>query len=75
MTYDYRFTTMVELCPVSKFDLCLAPPALTASLGCMPPLLLLCTRVSQLLHVVEPHTGRTFEINADKAFRCAARGG
>lgn len=69
--HNYQHTYSVELVPICKFDLCAIPPKVKHVYGGVGPLVL-CYRVSQSLHMVDPSTGRTFDVSADKYFRCGS---
>lgn len=57
MTYNYRFTFSVEIVPVCKDDLILLPQKVANALGNVGPLVV-CTRVSNTLQLLDPLTLR-----------------
>ena len=62
-SYTYKFTFSVEIVPVCKDDLVLLPKKLAASLGNIGPLVL-CTRVSNIIQLIDPTTLRIANITA-----------
>lgn len=54
-TYNYKYSFSVELIPVCKDDLVCLPTKLAASCGNISPLVIV-TKVSTLLHVMDPTT-------------------
>ncbi|GBG76502.1 hypothetical protein CBR_g22250 [Chara braunii] len=66
--YNYRFTFSVEICPICKDDLICLPQRLSTSLGNLGPLVL-CTRVSNSLFLLDPATLRTSFVDAQQYWR------
>jgi len=46
MTYDYKYSFSVEICPICKDDICCIPPKVISFLGGANPLLV-CTKVAR----------------------------
>eukprot|EP01099_Mayorella_cantabrigiensis_P002532 TRINITY_DN2101_c0_g1_i2.p1 TRINITY_DN2101_c0_g1~~TRINITY_DN2101_c0_g1_i2.p1 ORF type:complete len:550 (+),score=118.53 TRINITY_DN2101_c0_g1_i2:112-1650(+) len=63
-TYNYKYTFSVEIAPVCREDLICLPPKLRTSLGNVSPIVL-CFKVSNVLHLVDTFTGATYEINKE----------
>mmetsp|Transcript_18620 Transcript_18620/g.56214 ORF Transcript_18620/g.56214 Transcript_18620/m.56214 type:complete len:550 (+) Transcript_18620:224-1873(+) len=61
--YNYKYTFSVEIVPVCKDDLVCLPAKLAASLGNLGPLVL-CSRVSAALTLVDPLTLRHAQVEA-----------
>ena len=62
-TYNYKYAFHVELCPVCKDDLVHIPKDLRSKMGGLPEVML-CTKVSTTVHLLDPATGRTFTVPA-----------
>jgi nonsense-mediated mRNA decay protein 3 len=60
-TAVFKYTYSVEIIPVCKDDLLCLPPKLVRSLGMIGPLVL-CTRVSNVIHLIDPATCKTAEM-------------
>nr|CCA15826.1 60S ribosomal export protein NMD3 putative [Albugo laibachii Nc14] len=67
-THNYKFTYSVEIAPVCKDDLVVLPTKLARSLGNIHNLCLV-TSVSSSIHVVDPFTLQTAEIDCAKYWR------
>ncbi|TGZ83170.1 NMD3-domain-containing protein [Ascodesmis nigricans] len=67
-TKSYKFTYSVELVPICKDDLVCLTPKLAKSLGNISQLLL-CTRVGNSLHLMDPNTLQTAEISNQTFWR------
>jgi len=63
-TYNYKYTFSVEIAPVCREDLICLPPKLRTSLGNVCPIVL-CHKVSNLLHLVDVTTGANYEVNKE----------
>eukprot|EP01066_Platyproteum_vivax_P017456 Platyproteum_vivax@DN7370_c0_g1_i1.p1 len=61
--YVNKHTLCVELCPVCKDDLVMMHPKVAEAYGGLPPLML-CTKVSLAIHLLDPLTRKTNEISA-----------
>jgi len=59
---NYKFTFSVEITPICREDLVCLPPKLAASCGNISPLVI-CNKVSNILHVIDPFTLSTSEIS------------
>ena len=64
-SYTYKFTFSVEIVPVCKDDLVLLPKKLASSLGNIGPLVL-CTRVSNIIQLIDPATLHVANITANQ---------
>lgn len=62
-THRFKRTTFMELCPVCRDDLVWLPSKAAQALGGLPPLLL-CTRSVSLVGLLEPASGRSFEVSS-----------
>uniref|UniRef100_A0A6U2GZ91 60S ribosomal export protein NMD3 n=1 Tax=Chlamydomonas euryale TaxID=1486919 RepID=A0A6U2GZ91_9CHLO len=67
-TYNYKYTFSVEIIPVCKDDLVFLPAKVSSSLGQMGPLVL-CTKVSNQLTLLDPVTMRTATMDAPVYYR------
>lgn len=61
-TKSYKFTYSVEIVPICKDDLVCLPPKLAKQLGNIPQLLL-CTKVGNSIHLMDPNTLQVAEIS------------
>lgn len=66
--YKYKHTYYVEICPVCRYDLLILPPNLMKSLGGRYPLLL-CDKVSTLLHLIDVNTLEYTALESSEYFR------
>ncbi|KAL0921985.1 hypothetical protein M5K25_005941 [Dendrobium thyrsiflorum] len=62
-TYNYKHTFSVEICPICREDLICLPPKVSNSLGNLGPLVL-CTKVSNNILLLDPFTLRTSYLDA-----------
>lgn len=62
-TYNYKFTFSTEIAPICRDDWVCLPPKLASSLGNSSPFLM-CTKISNLIHLIDPITLKTFDISA-----------
>ncbi|KAF8475627.1 NMD3 family-domain-containing protein [Kalaharituber pfeilii] len=60
-TKSFKFTFSVELVPICKDDLVCLPIKLARSIGNIPPLVL-CQKVANTLHLLDPNTLHTAEL-------------
>ncbi|KAI9228519.1 MAG: NMD3 family-domain-containing protein [Piptocephalis tieghemiana] len=67
-TSNYRFTYSVELVPICKDDLICLPHKLANSLGNISPLVL-CSKVSNSLQVIDPNTLQAAEVSCPVYYR------
>lgn len=63
-TYHYKYTFNVELAPVCRDDLVILPKIISKKYGGIGPMVL-CYKISQYVHIVDPKTMHTIEV--DKA--------
>ncbi|XP_043696203.1 60S ribosomal export protein NMD3-like [Telopea speciosissima] len=68
--YNYKYTFSVELCPICREDLICLPPKVASSLGNLGPLVL-CTKVSNSLTLLDPFTLRHSFMDADQYWRAS----
>lgn len=66
--YNYKYTFSVEICPICREDLVCLPPKVAVSLGNLGPLVL-CSKVSNNILLVDPLTLRHAFIDADQYWR------
>ncbi|KAF8421264.1 NMD3 family-domain-containing protein [Tirmania nivea] len=67
-TKSFKFTFSVELIPICKDDLVCLPPKLALSLGNISRLVL-CQKVANSLHMLDPNTLQTAELAAPAYWR------
>ena len=67
-TKSYKFTYSIEIVPICKDDLVCLPAKLAKQLGNIPQLLL-CTRVGNSLHLMDPNSLQTAEISNQTFWR------
>ena len=61
-TKSYKFTYSIEIVPICKDDLVCVPAKLAKQLGNIPQLLL-CTKIGNSIHLVDPNTLQVAEIS------------
>ncbi|CAL9114334.1 unnamed protein product [Musa textilis] len=66
--YNYKHTFSVEICPVCREDLICLPPKLANALGNLGPLVL-CTKVTNSIALVDPFTLRSAFLDANQYWR------
>ena len=66
--YNYKFTFSVEICPICREDLVCLPPKVSASLGNLGPLVI-CTKVSNSIALLDPFTLRHCFLDAGQYWR------
>lgn len=66
--FNYKFTFSVEICPICKDDLVCLPQKVAVGLGNIGPLVL-CSRVSNSLFLLDPQTLRSAFIDATQYWR------
>ena len=66
--YNYKYTFSVELAPLCKDDLVCLPPKVASSYGGIGPVVL-CTRVTNALTLIDPRTLHTAIIEAPAYWR------
>jgi len=62
-TYNYKYTFSVEMVPICRDDLICLPRKVALSLGNINPIVI-CTKVSSLVHLMDPLTLQTTEISS-----------
>ncbi|XP_020698414.1 60S ribosomal export protein NMD3-like [Dendrobium catenatum] len=62
-TYNYKHTFSVEICPICREDLICLPPKVANTLGNLGPLVL-CTKVSNSIALLDPFTLRSAYLDA-----------
>ncbi|KAJ9111996.1 ribosome-binding protein [Naganishia cerealis] len=65
---QYKFTFSIELAPICRDDLVVLPKKLAHSLGNITRLVL-CSKVSSMLHFIDPSTLQTADLNAPQYWR------
>jgi len=63
-SYNYQYSFSVEIAPVCKDDIICLPPKISSSLGSMGPLVI-CTKISNMIQIIDPRTLQGFDIPAD----------
>ncbi|KAJ8543501.1 hypothetical protein K7X08_006024 [Anisodus acutangulus] len=66
--YNYKYTFSVEICPVCREDLICLPPKVANSLGNLGPLVI-CTKVSNNIALLDPFTLRNCFLDAEQYWR------
>uniref|UniRef100_F6HI03 60S ribosomal export protein NMD3 n=1 Tax=Vitis vinifera TaxID=29760 RepID=F6HI03_VITVI len=66
--YNYKYTFSVEICPICREDLICLPPKVAVSLGNLGPLVI-CTKVSNNIALLDPFTLRHCFLDADQYWR------
>ncbi|KAK3030281.1 hypothetical protein RJ639_039864 [Escallonia herrerae] len=66
--YNYKYTFSVEICPISREDLICLPPKVAASLGNLGPLVI-CTKVTNTIALMDPLTLRHCFLDAERYWR------
>ncbi|GMH12322.1 hypothetical protein Nepgr_014163 [Nepenthes gracilis] len=66
--YNYKYTFSVEICPICREDLICLPPKVATSLGNLGPLVI-CTKVSNNILLLDPRTLRHCFLDADRYWR------
>ncbi|XP_041023813.1 60S ribosomal export protein NMD3-like [Juglans microcarpa x Juglans regia] len=66
--YNYKYTFSVEICPICREDLICLPPKVAASLGNIGPLVI-CTKVTNSIALLDPFTLRICFLDADQYWR------
>jgi nonsense-mediated mRNA decay protein 3 len=67
-TYNYKYTIHCEMCPVCKDDLVYLPSNVRSKLGGFPSVALV-TKVTTAIHLVDPVTGRTAQIQGTEYWK------
>lgn len=66
--YNYKFTFSVEISPICREDLICLPPKVAASLGNLGPLVI-CSKVSNSIALLDPRTLRQCFLDAEQYWR------
>lgn len=66
--YNYKYTFSVEISPVCREDLICLPPKVAVSLGNLGPLVI-CTKVTNSIALLDPFTLRHCFLDADQYWR------
>ncbi|KAK9099824.1 hypothetical protein Scep_023254 [Stephania cephalantha] len=66
--YNYKYTFSVEICPICREDLICLPPKVANSLGNLGPLVL-CTKVTNSIVLLDPFTLRYTFLDAEQYWR------
>ncbi|GAB4849601.1 hypothetical protein Ancab_004396 [Ancistrocladus abbreviatus] len=66
--YNYKYTFSVEICPICREDLLCLPPKVATSLGNLGPLVI-CTKVSNSIMLLDPGCLRYCFLDADRYWR------
>ncbi|XP_073035619.1 uncharacterized protein [Primulina eburnea] len=67
-SYNYKYTFSVEICPICREDLICLPPKVAAGLGNLGPLVI-CTKVSNSIALLDPFTLRSSFVDAEQYWR------
>ncbi|KAJ0256126.1 hypothetical protein HA466_0091330 [Hirschfeldia incana] len=70
--YNYKYTYSVKICPVCREDLICLPSKVASGLGNLGPLVL-CTKVSDNITLLDPRTLRCAFLDARQYFRSGFR--
>eukprot|EP00010_Vexillifera_abyssalis_P004754 CAMPEP_0201552722 /NCGR_PEP_ID=MMETSP0173_2-20130828/17064_1 /ASSEMBLY_ACC=CAM_ASM_000268 /TAXON_ID=218659 /ORGANISM="Vexillifera sp., Strain DIVA3 564/2" /LENGTH=510 /DNA_ID=CAMNT_0047963247 /DNA_START=92 /DNA_END=1624 /DNA_ORIENTATION=+ len=62
--YNYKYTYSVEIVPICKFDLIALPRRIASAMGSYSPLVL-CTKVSNVVRLLDPLTLKLYDLNAN----------
>lgn len=66
--YKYKHTYYVEICAICRYDLVILPAPVMKSLGGRYPVLL-CEKVSTLLHLMDPNSLRSTSVESYEYFK------
>jgi len=67
-TYNYKYSIHCEMCPLCKDDLVYLPRNVQTKLGGVPPIMLV-SKVTTAVHLVDPYTGRTTEVQGTEYWK------
>ncbi|KAH6785197.1 hypothetical protein C2S51_037652 [Perilla frutescens var. frutescens] len=67
-TYNYKYTFSVEISPICREDLICLPPKVAVSYGNLGPLVI-CTKVSNIITLLDPLTLGEFSLDAEQYWR------
>ncbi|GAX26082.1 nonsense-mediated mRNA decay protein 3 [Fistulifera solaris] len=65
---NFKYTNLVEICPLCKDDLCFLPAKTARNLGNISQLVLV-KNISNLIHFIDPLTGQTASMTNDAYWR------
>ncbi|KAJ1433725.1 hypothetical protein SESBI_05867 [Sesbania bispinosa] len=68
--YNYKYTFSVEICPICREDLICLPPKVAVSLGNLGPIVI-CTKVTNSIALLDPFTLRHCFLDADQYWRAS----
>lgn len=68
--YNYKYTFSVEISPICREDLICLPPKVAVSLGNLGPLVI-CTKVTNSIALLDPFTLRHCFLDADQYWRAS----
>ncbi|KAJ9172940.1 hypothetical protein P3X46_016126 [Hevea brasiliensis] len=68
--YNYKYTFSVEISPICREDLICLPPKVAVSLGNLGPLVI-CTRVTNSIALLDPFSLRQCYLDADQYWRAS----
>lgn len=68
--YNYKYTFSVEISPICREDLICLPPKVAVSLGNLGPLVI-CTKVTNSIALLDPLTLRQCYLDADQYWRAS----
>ncbi|KAG1362052.1 60S ribosomal export protein NMD3 [Cocos nucifera] len=71
--YNYKHTFSVEICPICREDLICLPPKVFQALGKLGPLVL-CTKISNSVALLDPFTLRSAFLDASQYWRAPFKG-
>lgn len=71
-TYNYKYTFSVEIAPICKDDLIFLSPKVSSSFGGLGPLVL-CTRVTNTITLIDPATLRHVQLETGAFWRTPLR--
>lgn len=67
-TYNYKYSIHCEICPLSKDDMVYLPRNIRTRLGGLPSLMTV-SKMTTAVHLVDPITGRTCEVNGTEYWK------
>lgn len=67
-TYNYKYSIHCEICPICKDDMVYLPKNIRKKLGGLPSLMLV-SKMTTAVHLVDPITGRTSEVQGTEYWK------
>lgn len=67
-TYNYKYSIHCEICPLCKDDMVYLPKNIRTKLGGLPSLMLV-SKMTTAVHLVDPITGRTSEVQGTEYWK------